>query len=121
MNSFLASLFIWWRGQSIGTHLFTSVNGSYIGSDGWGNKYYKSKKGERRWVLYHKDCDASLIPPKWHSWLHKVVNEPPASSESIDFESEEMYKNETGTHNSYHPNKVSSSLQRYYTAWEPKS
>ena len=121
MSSFFGSLFIWWKRQTFGTHIFTFMNGYYMGSDGWGNKYYKSKRGERRWVLYSKDCDSSLIPPRWHGWLHKVVNEIPTSADHPEYKLEEMYKNETGSHNSYHPNKIKIPTEKEYAAWEPES
>ena len=121
MSSFFGSLFIWWKRQTLGTHIFTFMNGDYMGSDGWGNKYYKSKRGERRWVLYSNECDASLIPPTWHGWLHNIVNEIPTSADHPEYKLEEMYKNETGSHNSYHPNKIKIPTEKEYTAWEPKS
>ena len=121
MGSFFSSLFIWWKRHTVGTHIFTFMSGEYIGSDGWGNKYYKSKRGERRWVLYSKDCDASLIPPTWHGWLHKVVDEIPTSVDHPEYKLEPMYKNETGSHNSNHPNKMKEPIDNEYAAWEPKS
>ena len=121
MVSFFGSLFIWWKRHTFGTHIFTFMNGDYIGSDGWGNKYYQSKRGERRWVLYSAECDASLIPPKWHGWLHKVVNESPTSADDPEYILEAMYKNETGSHNSYHPNKMYAPIEEGYAAWEPEN
>ena len=121
MGSFFSSLFIWWKRHTLGTHIFTFINGDYMGSDGWGNKYYKSKRGERRWVLYSNECDASLIPPTWHGWLHKIVNEIPTSANHPEYKLEEMYKNETGSHKSYHPNKTKIPLEKDYAAWEPES
>ncbi|PWC31422.1 NADH:ubiquinone oxidoreductase subunit NDUFA12 [Azospirillum sp. TSO35-2] len=55
--------------------------GAKVGSDRFGNVYYRSKKTEagmreRRWVLYAGEPDASKIPPEWHGWLHHTVKDP---------------------------------------------
>lgn len=58
--------------------------GEYVGTDGFGNKYYrgKAKKGynhERRWVVYSGDIEASSIPPEWHGWMHHQTDIVPLS------------------------------------------
>ena len=55
--------------------------GAKVGSDRFGNVYYRSKDTkagtrERRWVLYAGEPDASKIPPEWHGWLHHTTKEP---------------------------------------------
>ena len=40
---------------SIGTRLYTWMQGEFVGEDGQGNRYYRSRRGrlhgrERRWV-----------------------------------------------------------------------
>ena len=37
-------IFTWWNKQTFGTFLKTLFFGKYVGSDEYGNKYYKSKK-----------------------------------------------------------------------------
>ena len=117
MGSFFASLFIWWRGCTLGTYLFTLKNGIYIGSDDLGNKYFKSRKDEKRWVLYEKDCDASSVSPIWYGWLHGMVDQIPSPGTRM----KESFRNMTGTPDAYHPNKSAEPLIMGYTAWDPKN
>ena len=37
-------IFTWWNKQTFGTFLKTLFFGKYVGSDEYGNKYYKNKK-----------------------------------------------------------------------------
>ena len=46
-------IFTWWNKQTFGTFLKTLFFGKFVGSDEYGNKYYKSKKNER-WVSLFK-------------------------------------------------------------------
>lgn len=68
--------------MSIGTRLFTWLHGESVGTDSFGNRYYRDRrtagqKRERRWVLYKGEPEASRVPPEWHAWLHSIVREPP--------------------------------------------
>jgi len=123
MRLFIASFFIWWRGQTVGTNIFTLINGIYVGSDDRGNKYFKSKKDLKRWVHYHKECDASSISPEWHGWIHGKVNTPPSSTildKSLKYDLPN--KNMTGTIEAYHPQKYEKNLKiKDYTSWKPQS
>jgi len=82
---FLMKLFTWWDGATIGTSLFSAVNGEHVGTDAQGNAYYRSakKKGptgnERRWVIYNGANDASRVPSEWHGWLHHSYDALPES------------------------------------------
>ena len=40
----LKIIFTWWHRQTFGTFLKTLFLGKFVGSDEYGNKYYKSKK-----------------------------------------------------------------------------
>ena len=31
----------------------------------------------KRWVMFNGEIEASKIPPHWHAWLHKSIDEPP--------------------------------------------
>ena len=123
MRAFFDSLFIWWRGHSIGTYIFTWRNGIYVGSDNLGNRYFKSKKDERRWVLYHKDCDASSISPSWHGWIHGKGKKLPISENDALVTSSNgfFYKNMTGTIDAYHPKRYTSEEIVEYVPWKPKN
>ncbi len=66
---------------TIGTMLFTWLNGNPVGTDEFGNRYYKSSKAplhgrERRWVVYKDRPEASAVPAEWHAWLHHTTEEP---------------------------------------------
>src|SRR5262245_10241994 len=68
--------------MSLGTRLFTWLHGTYVGSDSFGNRYYRGRpigrrKRERRWVIYAGEVEASRVPPEWHGWLHGSQAEPP--------------------------------------------
>ena len=51
-----------------------------VGSDRFGNRYYRSKDGRHRWVLYDRTVEASRVPPEWHGWLHHTFKDPPSDS-----------------------------------------
>ena len=53
-------IFTWWNKFTFGTFLKTLLFGKYVGSDEFGNKYYKSKKNER-WVIYADSIEATKI------------------------------------------------------------
>jgi len=85
MKTFLLRFFTWWNGQTFGTQVWTALYGEFVGSDEFGNRYYRTKGGkidpslgfERRWVIYNGVAEASTIPPAWHGWMHHMVDVPP--------------------------------------------
>ena len=85
MKSFLLRFFTWWNGQTLNTQLWTWLYGEFIGTDEFGNRYYRTKGGkidaelrmERRWVIYNGYAEASMVGPNWHGWLHHTVDIPP--------------------------------------------
>ena len=40
----LKQIFTWWNKNTFGTFLKTLFSGKFVGSDEFGNKYYKNKK-----------------------------------------------------------------------------
>ena len=83
--NFLAKIFTWWNGATIGTHLWSARNGEHVGTDAQGNKYFRSKKAaegarERRWVIYEGANDASRVPSEWHGWLHGSFDDVPSAA-----------------------------------------
>ncbi len=75
------NIFTWWTGSSFGTWLKTVFKGREVGRDADGNIYYETragKSGDRRWVIYAVDNDASRVPPEWHLWLHRTRADPPS-------------------------------------------
>lgn len=78
--SLFSMLFRWWDGPTLGTAIFTRNHGRAVGQDGEGNRYYESRDGKRRWVIYAGENDSSRVPPEWHLWLHHTRAEPPTSA-----------------------------------------
>jgi NADH:ubiquinone oxidoreductase subunit len=123
----LKKIFTWWEGASIGTALFSWRNGLRVGTDSLGNLYYRSKKGDRRWVIYNGPNDAARIPPEWYSWIHHQIDGLP---EDALPPARKFHKpptgNRTGTAEAYRP---SGALERGgrrqaasgdYQAWTPR-
>jgi len=128
---FFSKIFTWWNGATIGTSIFSAMNGEHVGTDAQGNQYYVSKKKhgdgrQRRWVIYNGANDASRVPPEWHGWLHGSFDDlpesnlPPARIWEVDYT-----PNATGTADAYRP---AGALERGgqrakatgdYEAWTP--
>ena len=93
--------------MSIGTRLYTWLYGELVGTDRFGNRYYRGKKQlherERRWVLYSGTPEASKVPPEWHGWLHGSQAEPPKSEAKQRPWEQEHLPNRTGTALAYRP------------------
>src|SRR5262249_128543 len=101
---FLSELFAWWTGNTIGTRLFTWRFGSKVGEDAFGNVYYQTDDGKRRWVVYRDQSEASLVPPEWHGWLHYTVDVPPTEEAYKPRPWQQPYRpNLTGTPQAYPP------------------
>jgi len=134
MRDFLIHVFTWWNGWTFGTKLWTSRFGEKVGTDEFGNVYYRTRGGkidptlgfQRRWVIYNGPAEASTIPPAWHGWMHHRVDTPPT---------DETYQprpwqlpaqpNLTGTPAAYRPSgSILKDAQRPpatgdYDAWSP--
>ena len=106
---FLLKLFTWWDGATIGTSLFSAMNGEHVGTDAQGNTYHRAKKKlpdgrERRWVIYNGANDASRVPAEWHGWLHGSYDALPESHLAPAKIWETDYSpNATGTTAAYRP------------------
>ena len=125
--SFIKMIFFWWNNQTIGTWLHTLLHGEPVGTDDFGNRYYQTKDGARRWVIYNGTVEASRVPPDWHGWLHHTYAEPPtrAPLKVKGFELPHQ-PNLTGTSGAYRPEgSLSKSGERPpatgdYQAWKPE-
>jgi NADH:ubiquinone oxidoreductase subunit len=107
--SILGKIFTWWDGATIGTLFWSWRNGTQVGTDAQGNRYFRSKAKkngarERRWVIYEGANDASRVPAEWHGWLHGAFDDvpesnlPPAHIWEVDYT-----PNATGTAQAYRP------------------
>ena len=120
------NIFTWWDGATIGTAVFTRRFGRKVGSDSFGNVYYQSKRGDRRWVIYNGENDASRIPPEWYSWIHHLIDGLPdeALPPAPKF-LKPAVRNPTGTPAAYKPSgALEKGGQRQaasgdYEAWTP--
>ena len=70
----------WWNGQTINTQIYTWRKGVRVGEDPQGNRYFQTRDGKRRWVIYNGECEATRISPDWHGWLHHTFSEPPSKA-----------------------------------------
>ena len=68
----LRFLFVWWRNATVGTRIMTWISGQFVGADKFGNRYYQTRGGARRWVIYNGTVEASRVPAEWHGWLHQM-------------------------------------------------
>eukprot|EP00190_Bangiopsis_sp_CCMP1999_P007357 CAMPEP_0198726070 /NCGR_PEP_ID=MMETSP1475-20131203/3245_1 /TAXON_ID= ORGANISM="Unidentified sp., Strain CCMP1999" /NCGR_SAMPLE_ID=MMETSP1475 /ASSEMBLY_ACC=CAM_ASM_001111 /LENGTH=151 /DNA_ID=CAMNT_0044487953 /DNA_START=136 /DNA_END=591 /DNA_ORIENTATION=+ len=83
-----------------------------VGEDALGNKYYENPSvlnSNSRWVEYAEisrgeSVDSLKIPPEWHMWVHKMVDEPPTKAPPVHPKYQGMVEpNRTGTKDAYVP------------------
>jgi NADH:ubiquinone oxidoreductase subunit len=124
---FLKMIFAWWDSATWGTLLTTWTQGTEVGSDQFGNRYYQNKTGARRWVIYNGTVEASRVPPDWHGWLHHTYAEPPTKAPfKVKGWEAEHQPNLTGTPAAYRPEgSLQKSGQRPpatgdYQPWKPE-
>ena len=102
--TWLRQLFVWWVNATPGTLVTTWWSGNAVGKDDFGNRYYQSKDGKRRWVIYAGTVEASRVPPEWHGWLHHTFALPPTQDPPKRKVWEEPHQpNLTGTALAYRP------------------
>jgi NADH:ubiquinone oxidoreductase subunit len=102
--------------MTIGTRLLTWFRGELVGSDSFGNRYYREKGNrerprgggrasrEKRWVVYQGEPEASKVPSEWHAWLHHTVDEVPHPEARTKYPWEKEHQpNLSGTPLAYHP------------------
>ena len=118
MLTFLKQIFVWWNQQTLGTRIYTFLNGTLVGQDELGNKYYEDKKKNKRWVIYKGEIDASKISNEWYSWIHFTKNKIELNKNIKKYNWQKKHSpNKTGTNQAYHPNKKNE-IKRKYTTWE---
>ena len=120
----LKEIFTWWNNQTIGTRIWSYFNGTFVGSDKFGNHYFKNKIDTKRWVLYNGEVDSSKVPPEWNGWLRFTSNKLPDINKKYFWEKEHV-RNQTGTINAYYPsNSILKNPQKNkkpeYDQWTPK-
>lgn len=61
--------------MNIATRLLIAFNGSLVGTDEAGNRYFIERRPRatgarlRRWVIYRGAAAAASVPQAWQSWL----------------------------------------------------
>ncbi len=122
---FLLQMLTWWNNQSLGTQLFTWRNGVLVGEDDQGNKFYTDKAGEKRWVIFNGEIEASRIEPDWHGWLHHTFDNTPVK-DPLKHKAWEKphHENLTGTDAAYHPPgsmfAPKPAVMQDYESWQPE-
>lgn len=99
----LSQIFTWWNGTTPWTSFFTWRKGESVGNDRFGNRYYRERGGDRRWVIYPQEAEASRVPPEWHAWLHRTVDSPPRHVGATRPWERVHQSNLTGTPDAYLP------------------
>ena len=118
MLTFFKQIFTWWNQQTLSTRIETFFSGKFVGKDNFGNKYYESKSG-KRWIIYKGEIDASKISNEWYSWMHFTKNKIENIHELNKFNWQKPHlPNQTGTRNSYHPNKNNNEENKKYKNWK---
>ncbi|MCC6305625.1 MAG: NADH:ubiquinone oxidoreductase subunit NDUFA12 [Rhodobacteraceae bacterium] len=121
---FLLRLLTWWNSQTLGTQLYTWRHGQRVGEDGEGNRFYQTRDGRRRWVVYNGESEASRVSPDWHGWLHHTFDEPPTTAPLARRPWQAPHEaNLTGTPAAFAPpgsiRRGAPPPRRDYEAWRP--
>ena len=115
----------WWDGQTLNTQFWTWRKGVKVGEDDQGNRFFETRDGKRRWVIFNGEAEASRVSPDWHGWLHHTFAEPPTKAPLPRKAWEKPHQeNLTGTSLAYAP---AGSIRRGdpeprsdYEAWQPE-
>jgi NADH:ubiquinone oxidoreductase subunit len=117
--------------MTIGTKIYTWLNGELVGEDEFGNRYFRHTREDahgihKRWVMYKGYPEPSKVPAHWHKWLHYTSDELPQNSESSRYKWQKPHSaNLSGTPMAYVPQGhilrggVRAPSESDYTAWQP--
>ena len=102
--------------MTLGTRLLTWLRGELVGTDSYGNRYYRERGATSRCGVAAAGSAArsagssttasrraSKVPPEWHAWLHHTVNEVPRADRPRYPWEKPHQPNMTGTPYAYHP------------------
>lgn len=115
---------------TIGTRIFTLMQGRFIGRDEFGNRYFEARRAmqgdfKKRWVIYNGMPEPSKVPAHWHGWLHYTQDAPLAENARKYGWQKQHLPNLTGTVNRYLPQgHISKGGKRAansadYEPWQP--
>jgi len=89
--------------------------GVKMGEDAFGNRYYYHKDDhKKRWVVYAKKQESTLISPQWHGWIHGYYDFP------LDDPDSDYQPNQTGTVFAHQPHKTPYKKKSSWTYWHPE-
>ena len=89
-----------------------------MGSDEYGNKYYKNKEDER-WVIYYNTIEATKITSDWFLWMHHTIDKIPDKKQIKYLWQKKHLENQTGTSNSHKPVKITkNNVKKKYETWK---
>jgi NADH:ubiquinone oxidoreductase subunit len=127
--------FTWWHSATLNTLFYTWWRGELVGSDEFGNRYYRARGRrkdaalafERRWVIYAGYAEGSMTPPGWYGWLHHTVDVAPPEENYAPRDWQAPYlPNLTGTPQAWRPPGSSLAAGTRppatgdYDAWKPE-
>ena len=114
----LKIIFTWWNKQTFVKFLKTLFFGKFVGSDEYGNRYYKSKSDER-WVVYSNNIEATKITSDWYLWIHHTIDKIPDGKDLKHSWQKKHLENQTGTKNSFKPVKIrKNEIKKKYETWK---
>ncbi len=117
-------IFTWWNGQTLGTKIWSYFNGTLVGLDDEGNKYYRNKDDTKRWVIYSGIIESTLVSPEWNNWLRYTSLTEPIENKKYNWQKEHT-PNLTGTPDAFDPKanrKIEQNSKRDdYKRWSPKN
>jgi NADH:ubiquinone oxidoreductase subunit len=124
LNTLLRAV-TWWNGQTLNTQIFTWRKGVLVGEDDEGNRFFQTRDGKRRWVIYNGEAEASRVSPEWHGWLHHTWDAPPTETPLRHKTWEKPHQeNLTGTVRAYAPpgsiRRPEPVARTDYEAWQPE-
>ena len=111
-------VFTWWNIQTLGTFLKTLFYGKFVGKDDYGNKYYRSKKGER-WVIYSNIIESTKITNEWYLWMHHTIKDVPNKNTDKYLWQKDHRENLSGTKEAYTPKRIKkNNINKKYDTWK---
>ena len=119
----IMEIFTWWNKQTIGTRIWSYLNGIPIGEDEYGNRYFSNKNDTKRWVIYKDQIEATTVNPDWNNWLRFTSIQKPKNLKLHEWQLGHK-PNQTGTSKAYIPktsySERSDKKKNDYEKWSPK-
>jgi len=121
----ISEIFTWWNKQTIGTRIWSYFNGTTVGEDEYGNKYFSNKSDTKRWVIYGGQIEATTVNPEWNNWLRFTSTNKPEQFNYYDWQLKHL-PNQSGTSKAYSPklsnfNKNDDKKKTDYEKWSPNN